>query len=91
MAISIVTYSSYIYIYIYIYISIPCEGKYVRYTSIYATLRMPKGYIYIYIYIIVIVIVWYGTCRGKGYTFTERKVLPVFLLLAQIGSLRHWT
>ena len=35
--------------------------------------------------------VWYGTCRGKGYTFTEKKVLPVFLLLAQIGSLRHWT
>ena len=44
---------------------------------------------------------WYGTCRGKGYillyihvyiyTFTERKVLPVFLLLAKIGSLRHWT
>ena len=37
----------------------------------------------------VFVIVWYGTCRGKGYTLTERKVLPVFLLLAQIGSLRH--
>ena len=37
------------------------------------------------------VIVWYGTCRGKEYTFTERKVLPVFLLLAHIGSLRHWT
>ena len=39
----------------------------------------------------VFVIVWCGTCRGKGYTFTERKLLPVFLLLAQIGSLRHWT
>ena len=39
----------------------------------------------------VFVIVLYGTCRGKGYTFIERKVLPVFLLLAQIGSLRHWT
>ena len=39
----------------------------------------------------VFIIVWYGTFRGKGYTFTDRKVLPVFLLLAQIGSLRHWT
>ena len=48
--------------------------------------------VYVYIYFgdgvaDVFVIVWYGTCRGKGYTFTERKVLPVFLLLAQIGSL----
>ena len=45
-----------------------------------------RVYIYIYIYIYI-----YGTCREKGFTFTERKVLPVFLLLAQIGSLRHWT
>ena len=51
--------------------------------------KYPSIYIYIYIYIYMCV--WYGTFRGKGYTFTERKVLPVFLLLAQIGSLRTHT
>ena len=32
-----------------------------------------------------------GTCLGKGYTCSERKVLPGLLVLAQIGSLGHWT
>ena len=35
-------------------------------------------------------IIIYDTCRGKGYTCGVGKVLPVFLLLAVLRSLRHW-